>query len=340
MLISTPEELQQYLPSHSMDNIATMLGFLDNSEHDFLMERVGAPLHEFLVKAYQNICENDQISLLLATNAINYTPTQLLITLCQRVIVFDAFARSAEIRAVSVNSSGFNDPSSDGYDTSSADSVKQFKSQCIKESHAAVNRLLLRLEEWAKQSAALAEIQTPELTPEQTETNNIVDLWKRSAYYYKTEGILINTATALSEFLDIYESREKFIQLLPDLRYIQEVVLSSEFGEDLVEDLTKKNVENKGNNTEKKAIRLMKRAMALCLEDRNKMFKRELAHSEAIQAFSNAKNFISAHTPDFNPEALSTSPLAPPVAVEEDETEEKWKNNKKGTAMFVTHPIF
>ena len=339
MLITTPEELQQYLPSHTMENISSMSGYFDNSEHDFLIERIGQPLHKFVSESYQEICTGPGTFCLLSENSLSYTPVQLLITLCQRVIVYDAFARSADIRAVSVNASGFNDSSSDGYDTSSMESVKAFKAQCVKEAHAATNRLLVQLEDWAKEADAQPAEVSPQPEDPKADVRNIVELWKQSAYFYKTEGLLINTATALSEFLDIYESREKFIQLVPDLRYIQEVALSAEIGEDLLEDLTQKNLSGKGNKTEKKTIRLLQRAMALCLEDRNKMFKRENAHSESIQALKVARDYITAHPADFNETAMNTSPLAPPKRAE-SLNESKWKNNAKGNAMLVTHPIF
>ena len=44
MIIKTAEELRHYLPSHVFSNLDTMSGFLDNSENDFLAERIGKPL--------------------------------------------------------------------------------------------------------------------------------------------------------------------------------------------------------------------------------------------------------------------------------------------------------
>jgi hypothetical protein len=38
----------------------------------------------------------------------------------------------------------------------------------------------------------------------------------------------------LQSYLNIYDSREKFIQLLPDLRFIQEEIIANSIGEDLL----------------------------------------------------------------------------------------------------------
>ena len=191
----------------------------------------------------------------------------------------------------------------------------------------------MQLEEWAKQDYSSVDPESDD-----AKKKELVELWKRSAYFYLVEGLLLNTASALSEFLDIYDSREKFISLLPDLRYIQELILSEEIGDDLLEDLTRKNLNGELKNaSEKKAVRLLKRAMALLLEDRNKLFKREAAHSEAVQAVKAARAFVEQHVGDFDEKAVSTSPFAPkPQPAVSDEV---WKNNRKGNVFFATHPL-
>ena len=317
-----------------MENITPMMGAFDNSEHDYLMEKIGKPLHRAVSEAYEKLMPEGIPQLLAQTNS-EKSPMLQLITLCQRAIVFDAFARSADINAVSTNGGGFNAASSDGYDTASTDMVKAFKAQCGKEAHAATNRLLVQLEEWAQE---VAGTQTEESDGTAQEKQEIVSLWEQSKYYYWQQGLLLNTATALSEFLDIYESRERFIQFLPDLRHIQEVILAEEVGDELMEDLTRKATKSAGNESEKKAVRLLRRAMALHLEDRNKFFKRELAHDEALQATKVARDFIAAHLSDFDADAVLHSPFE--ISAPSAPAKSGWKNNRKGNTIFVTKPLF
>ena len=101
-----------------------------------------------------------------------------------------------------------------------------------KEAHAAVDRLLVTLEEWAEE---VGKYDAEDLSEEQQEKKDITELWRQSRYYYLADGLFINTARKLNEFIDIYESREKFIQLLPDLRYVNEFVLRTELGDTLTD---------------------------------------------------------------------------------------------------------
>ena len=41
MLISTTEELRLYSPANAIDHIESIMGFLDSSEQDFLLEKLG-----------------------------------------------------------------------------------------------------------------------------------------------------------------------------------------------------------------------------------------------------------------------------------------------------------
>ena len=66
------------------------------------------------------------------------------------------------------------------------------------------------------------------------EREEIVALWKESRYYYLAAALLIPSCEVLQSYLNIYDSREKFIQLLPDLRFIQEEIIANSIGEDLL----------------------------------------------------------------------------------------------------------
>ena len=67
------------------------------------------------------------------------------------------------------------------------------------------------------------------------ERNEIVALWRQSRYFYLAASLLIPSCEVLQSYLNIYDSREKFIQLLPDLQFIQEEIIGNAIGDDLLQ---------------------------------------------------------------------------------------------------------
>ncbi len=354
MILSTPLELRSYLPTHVIEHIDSMAGFIDSSEHDFLMDKVGRPLYDRLCEEYA-ACNNEA---LLPQNAVPQTPWMQLIVLCQRVVTFDAFFRSADISSVSVNDSGINTIGSDGYDPADKDSLARYKARMSIEAHRGVDRLLMQLEEWAQWVGASTKTPSEDASAEEVQRladcTEIVALWKKSRYYYLADGLFINTASKFNEFIDIYDSREKFIQLLPDLRYCQELMLRPELGDDLTDDLVKKYQNGTLNSIQQKAVEKLQRALALCVEARNKMFTRKEARDESLMNLSMAVSFIAKNQNEFLP-AIETSPIyakpkstatagsatpstgCAPSATEQ--TGKRWENNRRGDALFVTGAI-
>lgn len=373
MIISTVEELSIYLPTHSMNNLDAMQGFFDNSQHDFLLDKVGKPLMRAAEKEYEALQDKN---VLLPQNASEQTPWHKLIVLCQRAIVFDAFMRSADISSVSVNNSGINIVSTGDYENADKDSLSRYKSRCNIEAHSAVNRLLIQLEEWAQECSTHQEentevennesgnVGTNEPTNEPTPELAIVELWRKSRYYYLADGLFINTATKFNEFIDIYDNREKFIQLLPDLRYCQEIILRPELGDALTDDLITCSQTGTLNKDQSKAIVMLQRTIALYVEARNKMFKRPEARDEAMMNLRLSIAYISTHQEQFG-EAVKSSPFYQPPTSEQQKTEvsgiasgsatppmiggvaqaetknpaEPWKNNRPDNALFISHAI-
>lgn len=371
MILSTPEELRLYLPTHVLDNIDNVRGALDNSEHDFLRERIGAPLLARLSRKYSDTYIDSESGLpalpAIESDLLNYPtePWPVLITLCQRCVVFDAFSRMADIMPLSVHDAGINVVETKGYDAAPEKAVAAYKLQMQKEAHAAANRLLIQLEEWQQEVAQASgdeepsddaptpepqstpddEVQQGESDAQSTEPTEsepteptasgeqeeeesgaepepsaaeeeeadprveIVALWKESAYYYYADGLLFNTATDFDRFVNIYESREKFIQLVPDIRYCQETNLETELGEELLSDLIEKRRTGQWNATERKAYIRLQRTLSLMVEARNPMFKRAAASDEAVGQLCLALDYIRKNQKQFNREAMEQSPL-------------------------------
>lgn len=381
MIISTIEELSIYLPTHSMSNLDAMQGFFDNSQHDFLLDKVGKPLMSAIEKEYTDLQDK---FILLPQNADLQSAWHKLIVLCQRAVVFDALMRSADISTVSVNNSGINIVSTGDFENADKDSLGRYKTRCNIEAHSAVNRLLVHLEELAQEFAPKTETTTKVATNEsakvvtngQTEEPEpeqpiapapeaiIVELWRKSRYYYLADGLFINTASKFNEYIDIYDSREKFIQLLPDLRYCQEIILRPELGDALTDDLVACYQTGALNKHQSEAVVKLQRTLALCVESRNKMFKRAEARDEAMMNLRLCIAYISNHQAEFG-EAVKTSPFYQPSAAEQQKPEapgvasvsatppmiggvaqaarkdpaEPWKNNRPGNALFISHAI-
>ena len=74
-----------------------------------------------------------------------------------------------------------------------------------------------------------------DLSPDiDNERKEICELWQQSAYYYQAAALIIPSCEVLQRYLNIYDSREKFIQLLPDMQFIQEEIIGNAIGEELL----------------------------------------------------------------------------------------------------------
>lgn len=359
MILYTPEELRLHLPNHAYDDITSMFGAFRRSEADVLKEKIGAPLYAEMVKHYNAVDESERVPWLLQINGQDAWAE--LTYLCQQVVVFDAFMRQADINAISVNQSGINVVSAENYDAASKDGIANYKKQLNKEVHAAVNRLLVWLEEGAQILNDLKDSKDSNDIIDESDMNEsdggdseamstIITLWQSSKYFYLIADLFIHTATVFNRYVDIYDSREKFINLLPDLRYCQANYIENELGDTLTADLLKKSMESTGNAQEKKLLNKIREALALCVESRSKLFDRKAARDEAIGSIARMTEYLAWHILDFDPEAVKSFPnytqakeqaeARQQTAPEPAETPEPWVNNQPGNAMLVIPAIY
>lgn len=281
MIINSPEELRLHLPNHAYDDIDSMKGAFRRSEANVLKDKVGTKLYNAMVEHYNAVQEAERVDWLIQGK----DPWAELTFLSQQVVVFDAFMRNADINAISVNQSGINMVSAENYDSASNDRIKDYKKQLNKETHDAVNELLVWLEELEKESIVeLSEGMQDESDESEGDTaaQEIIELWKESKYYYMVQGLFINTATMFDHYVDIYENRERFISLLPDIRYCQKHYIENELGEDMTKTLLEVAANGKANEEQARAIGMIREALALCVETRSKMFNRAEAKDEAV----------------------------------------------------------
>lgn len=357
MLFTSASELRFYFPTHAIDTLDPFKGVIDNSEHDFLQEKLGTPLYNRLCQWYdEKVSSGKGISAVEPDDKNDYY-TRLLL-LCQRSVAYDAFSRAIEFGTVSPNNGGINVPTSDDYGKVDLAAIEKFRQRCITEAHAAINRLLQTLEDWCQEFQENPE--NPSTPGTTAELQEIVTLWQQSRYFYLAAGMLIPSARVLQEYLNIYDSREKFIQMLPDLRFLQEEILAPAIGEDLCAYLVECSVHGDSIDEEDKPIvsqvlRKARKYLAAALENRTLVLKtdklrRQQAHDEAVRLLASLQQYIAGHQDIFPDTAIKTSPLYTPPPSEVPDApssdcpvcccttaaQDEYHNNRRNSALFAT----
>lgn len=288
MILTTIEELRFHSPAHAFDSIDGLTGFIDNSEHDFLEDKLGTPLYQKLQQWYDQ--NQNSMSLVSAptVGADELSAYNRLCLLSQRCVAFDALGRAIGMQVVSVNNSGVNQMVTDDYQKPSEKNIETYRQTCYQEAHAALNQLLRQLEVWCKAGG------------ENTECQEIVELWKQSRYYYTAAQLLLPSCVVLQQYLNIYDSREKFIQLLPDLDFIQEEILAPAIGEEFMDYLVSY------TGTDKLLLRIthkLRKTMACMLEGRTSVLKvtkerKIAAHDEGVRLLGQLRDYCVQHQAD------------------------------------------
>lgn len=351
MILSTTQELRLHVPSNAVDDVTLIQGILDNSEKDFLKDKLGTSLYDALCLRYREktVPQDFVDSVLDGTHASD--PWAALLLNAQRMIANDAMARFAYQQAISVNGMGVNTANSSDYDTASEKLLDKGVQGYRKEAMVSLNNLLLMLETWAEQvntpmpaadgsadadgtDTDNAEADTVE-TDEHAAIEEIVTLWQESRYYYLHGDLLIPTCSCLQEYLDVYDSRDKFIRLLPDLRFIQDEYVADTVGDDLLADLL-----HSDGTADQKLLRRVRRLTVALLEERTTVLnidkaRRQAAHDEAVSLRQSIAAAVKARTEEA--EAAAASPAEqecnPTAAC-------GFKNNQPGSRMFVAPMIY
>lgn len=329
MIISTNRELRMHLPSNAVDDIGSLQGILDNSENDFLCDKLGDALYAALCEQYRNLSPDD-FCLAVANGEHVFYPWQQLLLYAQRMVAFDAVARFIPQQALSVNGAGVNVASSEDYGTASEKLIDKGVQGYKREAMLSLNQMLVTLEGWAAAPAAANEA-NPDRADEQ---NTIAELWKQSQYYYLHKDLLVSTCAQLQRYIDVYDSRERFIRLLPDLHFIQDEYICDAVGEDTVQRLL-----TAPTDADAVLLRKLRRLMVAHLEERTTVLsidkaRRQKAHDEAIALRASVLRLVQQNKPANTP-AGGTEPPDPSA-----DTDEGYKNNQPGSKIFVSPMLF
>lgn len=344
MILSTIKELRLHIPSNAIDEISSLQGILDNSEKDFLRDKLGDSLYHRLCEYYQ-IVSPDDFYMAVSNGEHTKQPWMQLLLMAQRMVTYDAMSRFAYTQALSINGTGINVASSDDYGTASKDLLDKGVQGYKREAMVSLNQMLVMLEGWARKMAtpaAIAEADStdPPTTEPKDEQHKAIEeislLWQESQYYYAHHDLLIATCADLQHYLDIYESREKFIRLLPDLHFIQDEYISEAIGEDTVQRLL-----HTDNPNDKPLLRKVRRLMVAHLEERTTILtidkaRRAAAHNEAIALRSSVLRLMEMRKAA---DAANTTPDNPSTNTT-DSTSKGYENNQPDSKIFVSPLLY
>ena len=354
MILSTTKELRLHIPSNAIDEISSLQGILDNSEKDFLRDKLGDSLYNRLCEYYLTISPDD-FFMAVSNGEHSQQPWMQLLLMAQRMVTYDAMSRFAYTQALSINGAGINMASSDDYGTASKDLLDKSVQGYKREAMVSLNQMLVMLEGWARKMetpAPIADADTaeplptePEGEPSTTEPEDeqhkaieeISVLWQESQYYYLHHDLLIATCADLQQYLDIYESREKFIRLLPDLHFIQDEYISDAIGEDTVQRLLHTEDPN-----DKPLLRKVRRLMVAHLEERTTILtidkaRRAAAHNEAIALRTSVLRLMEMRKAV---DAVNNTPTDKSSTNTTDSTGKGYENNQPDSKIFVSPLLY
>lgn len=379
MIISTNQELRLHVPSNAIDDIATIQGILDNSEKDVLKDKLGASLYNRLCEEYKKLDPLDFYNHVQDGTYIQYPWEELLLN-AQRVVANEAMARFAYQQIISINGAGVNIASSNDYDAASEKLLDKGVAGYKKEALVSLNNLLLMLENMAKMANTPAEIvgtdntdsadsespevpkddstkgdgdtEDPSTQPTKEEIHaaleDIILLWQESRYYYLHHDLLIPTCEIMQQYLDIYDSRDKFIRLIPDMLFIQSEYLEEAFGEDFIPRLLQADENDK-------MLKKARQLVVAYLKERTSVISfdkltRSTAHNDAVtvresihrllkkeEAEKQAKlDAAKADSATEGSSSSSTSNASSASSPNDKDSSEGYQNNQKGSRIFVT----
>ena len=379
MILFTNQELRLQIPSNAVDEVANLQGMLDNSEKDFLKPRLGASLYDRLCKYYASIEPVDFCDTVI-NGSYTDNPWSELLVYAQRMVANDAMAQNIEKQVLSINGSGINVASSSDFAVATKDQIAQGKGSFRETAMTSLNNMLSLLEGWAKEVNTPMPIETAgdgteSSTPsdgsnqgsssEGTDSGNdtapeaetkrheaieeIVTLWQESKYYYYHRDLLFPTCESLYPYLDIRDNRDKFIRLIPDMRFIQSEYLEEAFGEDFIPRLLQADENDK-------MLKKARQLVAAYLKERTSVINfdkltRSTAHNDAITVRESIHRLLkkeeseaqakldadkAENSSDGSSSSSSTSNASSASSSDSRDGSEGYDNNQKGSRIFVT----
>ena len=336
------------------------MGLIDNVEKDILVDKLGKPLYTALCSHYKNV-DTDLFVQAVQEDSLD-NDMDILLRLSQAVVANEVINHAIALHLVSLNNSGLNMGSAEDYAVASKEAVETSRKELYQLTHIAINTLL----EWLEEKATTPNPDPSPIDGEGSADNgqegeesgamfgseasdapvDIAALWRESSFYYQTTTLLIPSAVVLREFWDTFDNREKFVRMLPDIRYAQDII-ADEIGEQWLDWLVQLAFRGTDNTLLNYLINRLRRSCVALLESRTDVIKNDKerksrAYDEGLKYLRRACDYMVNHQNDLPEDALAafaSSPLyvAPPEPEEQPQCQcdKGWKNNRKGNVMFV-----
>lgn len=352
MLLSTNQELRLHVPSNAFDDVSLLQGILDNSEKDFLRDKLGSPLYNRLCEYYKLNIDAEDFYLAVTNGTYAQHPWQELLLNAQRMVANDTLSRYAYQQLISANGAGVNMAASQDYAVASDKMLDKGVQGFKKEAMVSLNNLLLLLEGWAKTTRPMPiDEPEPDTATEQNPTEpqptapteeermeeiaEIVNLWQQSEYYYLHHDLLLPTCAVLQQYIDIYNNRDKFIRLIPDLRFIQEEYIEDVFGAAFIAEMLQ------ATDTDR-LLKKSRRLMVAYLIERTSVLTfdkltRQQAHDDAVSIRDSILKTLADRKAAEQPQP--TIPTETPNATPSDSGKD-FENNQPGTRIFVSPMLY
>lgn len=326
MLLTTDEEIRALMPTSKWNDVDMLLSCVEEEEWNSVVNLLGDELMNKFVEDYEALkAEHGGITPdLLKPEEITDKAMMMevrAIRICQKIQLFLALAHNAGLLSVQLNSGGgLNQATAEYYDKADEKSVERFVKDAYMKAHRNTDELLTLLERDAR-------------SPEP----QFSDLWKKSIYYYEQSGLLLTTALQMQYYLNIGNSRAKFIELVPDLKFVQQHYVLTRLGRELTDaliryatdesvvpapdaSLTEEEQEKRKEEIESawaEALNQVRMATAIYTEWRNPQMRRKESLDEANLSMSSAVSYITEHADCFMPYVEKSPFYTPPVTEEE-----------------------
>lgn len=342
MLLSTNQELRLHVPSNAFDDVSLLQGILDNSEKDFLRDKLGTPLYNRLCEYYKLNIDTNDFYLAVTNGTYAQHPWQELLLNAQRMVANDTLARYSYQQLISTNGAGVNMASSQDFAVATEKVLDKGVQGYKTEAMVSLNNLLLLLEDWAKltlpmpvEDTATEQPTSPTEEERMAEIEEIVKLWQQSEYYYLHHDLLIPTCATLKQHLDTFTNRDKFIRLIPDLRFIQNEYIEEVFGEDFIAEMLQAPEKNRLLRKTRDLIvaYLVERTSVLTFDKR----ARQQAHDDAVSLRDSILKTLADRKAAEQP-----TPPAPTETPNTTSTDsgKSFENNQPGTRIFVSPMLY
>lgn len=342
MLLSTNKELRLHIPSNAFDDVSLLQGILDNSEKDFLRDKLGTPLYNRLCEYYKLNIDTNDFYLAVANGTYAQHPWQELLLNAQRMVANDTLARYSYQQLISTNGAGVNMASSQDFAVATEKVLDKGVQGYKTEAMVSLNNLLLLLEDWAKltlpmpvEDTATEQPTSPTEEERMAEIEEIVKLWQQSEYYYLHHDLLIPTCATLKQHLDTFTNRDKFIRLIPDLRFIQNEYIEEVFGEDFIAEMLQAPEKNRLLRKTRDLIvaYLVERTSVLTFDKR----ARQQAHDDAVSLRDSILKTLADRKAAEQPKPTTSTetPNTTPT-----DSGKGFENNQPGTRIFVSPMLY